>query len=60
MKICADLPYLLDKFWKELRDEFYGSKQSDVMCGLSEQQVVGCVHRARTLHFNGDVHLHFR
>ncbi|OWY92932.1 LOW QUALITY PROTEIN: hypothetical protein PHMEG_00037850 [Phytophthora megakarya] len=41
--------------WGELRDEFYGSEKPDVLRGLSEQQVVSRVHRARNLDFNGDM-----
>ncbi|POM73961.1 Hypothetical protein PHPALM_9137 [Phytophthora palmivora] len=42
--------------WETLRDEFYGTIPVSVVRGLSEQQVLRRVYRARSQHFSSNVH----
>ncbi|POM80008.1 Hypothetical protein PHPALM_2208 [Phytophthora palmivora] len=42
--------------WETLRDEFYGTTPVSLVRGLSEQQVLRRVYRARSQHFSSNVH----
>ncbi|POM59678.1 hypothetical protein PHPALM_31552 [Phytophthora palmivora] len=44
------------QIWHELRGLYYGFDNNNVVIGLSESQVISRVHRARAIHYSGDVH----
>ncbi|POM63818.1 Hypothetical protein PHPALM_20735 [Phytophthora palmivora] len=44
------------QIWHELRGLYYGFDNNNVVISLSESQVISRVHRARAIHYSGDVH----
>ncbi|KAG3079258.1 hypothetical protein PI124_g9135 [Phytophthora idaei] len=62
MKAQADLlaieniAWPVRQVWEALRERFYNADSPDVIRGLSEQQVVQRVHRARRQHYSGNAH----
>ncbi|POM60645.1 hypothetical protein PHPALM_30487 [Phytophthora palmivora] len=44
------------QIWYELRSLHYDYNNNNVVVGLLESQVISRVHRARVIHYSGDVH----